>query len=185
MLWGISTSFSRPFKIKPKCIVLVVGFDCLSTGVGVVVLGSMAARAHGLESVENSEEHEDGPDEEGKGDSSLSGAAVCIGAAVRGSNKDSKGDGASEPEDGGNDEQRERNELVEEAGHVQRGQADVSKYEQRPDRVEDEKVDDIGRARPPTAPAVVAIVAAGNCDGVSSCVDSRLCRRERRRKHTI
>lgn len=128
----------------------------------MVGLGAVAARSHGLEGIEDGKESEDSPNEEGKRNSGLRGCTPGAAAAARDANEDSEGNGAGKPKNGGDDEQAEGDKLVEEAGQVQRCQTDISKDQQRPDRVEDDEVNDIRGARPPSAPAVVSVVPASN-----------------------
>lgn len=79
---------------KPKPLGADVGLRV------VVVRGDAAARAHGLDGIEDSEGGEDGPEEEAEGDGCLDGpadrVAATVGAATEG---DGQGDRAGEPED--------------------------------------------------------------------------------------
>lgn len=100
------------------------------------------------------------PQEEAKGNSSFQRTAKAVCAARPGaSDCHGEGDGAGEPEDGGDDVEYEGGELVEDARHVDGGNADVGEDEQRPDRVEDHEVNDrrrVARVGVPEPPMVSA-----------------------------
>lgn len=81
-------------------------------------------------------------------------------AAVGHADEDGEGDGAGEPEEHGDGLEGQGGEAVEDAGEVERGDADVGKHEQRPDAIEQHKVDPVRRG---AAPAVV-IVAIEDAD---------------------
>ena len=141
----------------------------------------MAAAAQRLESVKNSEAHEDSPakcvsqsidrgalrarrrrnlpQEEAKGNGSLQGRAVRA-VTVGSANGDGEGHGAGEPEKGSQGVKNEGSQLVEPARHVDGGDADVGQHQQRPDRVEEHEVDAVGGAAAVGAPAPPSLVEA-------------------------
>lgn len=105
-------------------------------GVGV---GSMATGSHVSQALHDSQASKDGPDEEAKGDGSLGGLAGGRSVAVGDANPGSHGNGAGKPEDGGDNQQAEGDDVVVEACGKERRQGQVEQDEDGPDRVEEHK----------------------------------------------
>ncbi|KJR82413.1 uncharacterized protein SPSK_03672 [Sporothrix schenckii 1099-18] len=120
-------------------------------------LDGVAARAQRLDGVHDDQDAEQRPQKEAKGNGGLEGAAVVVAAAVhRPPDVDGQGNAAGEPEDHGDPFEGERGEAVEDAGEVERGDADVEQDENGPDGVEEHKVEDGGRG------GVAVMVKEGN-----------------------
>ncbi|KAK5635573.1 hypothetical protein RRF57_011285 [Xylaria bambusicola] len=86
----------------------------------------VSAAPETLNSIDDSEEREDSPQEKSERDSGLGGLAARVSATViRPAETHGYGDGAGEPEDGCDDVERESGETVEYRGHVERYQPDV------------------------------------------------------------
>lgn len=113
-------------------------------------IGSRATTAASeSKALHNSKASEDGPDEEGKGHSSLCALAEVVTAAPRGANEGRNGDGAGKPEDGGDDEQAESDHGVVGASEEARRQGEIEEDEDGPDDAEEDKGEGGRRAAPP------------------------------------
>jgi len=105
----------------------------------------MSARAKSFNGVDNQQGAEEGPDEPAKSNGGLEGTAEVVGAAVpRSADGDGERDGSGKPEDGGHGFEGERSKSVEDAGEVERGEADVGEHQEGPDAVEEHEVDGRG-----------------------------------------
>lgn len=131
---------------------------CLGTGIsGRLRVGTdvVTAAPEGVEGVDDGEDGEEDPEEEAKRNGGLARAAVRVGPAMPGAaDGDGQGDGAGEPEDGGQGVEDQRGQAVEQARQVQRRQPDVRQHQQRPHRVEDHEVDP-RRPGPPAPPGII------------------------------
>lgn len=74
------------------------------TGLGGVSASTVAARSHESKTLHDGKAGENCPDEEAKGDGSLSGLAPIVTMASWNTKEGSHSDGAGEPEDGGDDQ---------------------------------------------------------------------------------
>jgi hypothetical protein len=99
----------------------------------------VATRPECLDGIDDDEKEKKSPEKECKGDGSFGTATECVCAAVRMAPPHSESNGASEPEDHSDPLENHRGQSVEEVGEIKRRQANVGKYEQRPDRVEDQE----------------------------------------------
>lgn len=107
----------------------------VSGGGGVVTPGPQ--RFH---SVQGDQDSEESPKEETKGYGSLETAADSVCSAVVGtSDKNGERNGASKPEEHGDGLEGKRSETVEDAGIVERGQANIGEDQQGPDGIEKHK----------------------------------------------
>lgn len=70
------------------------------------------------------------PQEKSESDSSLIRSTEGVTVASRGPNHNSQGDGPSKPENHRNGLKREGCEFVEDAGHVERGEANIGENEE-------------------------------------------------------
>jgi len=125
---------SRGAGLDARVGLLVLGV------VGGVCVGAVAARAEEAEQIVGEKTGEKGEEEEAKGDSSSGGTAA---------DDDGHGDGAREPEDGGDALEDERDEAVEAAGEEEGNEGDVEKDEDGPDGVEEHEGDGRGGRAPP------------------------------------
>lgn len=81
--------------------------------------------------------------------------AEVVAVAVRGANVGCHGNGAGEPEDGGNDEQTERDHGMVGASEKARRQGEVEENEDRPDGAEEHEGEGRRSVAPPAAVGVV------------------------------
>lgn len=94
-------------------------------------------RPHEAKGLHDSQTGKDGPDEEAKGNGGLDTLAKVVAAAVGVAPEDGHGDGAGEPEDGGDGEYDEGGQAVVEARGEERDQGEVDEHEEGPDGAEE------------------------------------------------
>ena len=98
-----------------------------------------AGAAPKSETLDNGKTSENSPDEEAECDSSLSTLAEVVAVAVGGANASGHGDGASEPEKGGDGKDDQRSEAVVEARSEEGNESKVDEHQERPDGAEEEE----------------------------------------------
>jgi hypothetical protein len=115
-------------------------------------------RAHEPQRLHDRKASKDGPDEEAKGDSRLDGLAEVVAVAGGVAPEDGHGDGAGEPEDGGDGEDDEGGEVVVEALGEEGHEGEVEEHQDGPDGAEEHEGEGGGGVDPvPSAVAVCRI----------------------------
>lgn len=110
-----------------------------------VGVSAVAPRPPVGETLEHGERGEAGPEEEAKGDGGLERLAGPAAVTVPAADADGHGDRAGEPEERGDEEEAERDDLEEQLRDDGRDDGDVEEDEDRPDRVEEHEAEGRGR----------------------------------------